>query len=64
MSQLILILGIIGLIWLYILFKKKPAKKEKVSLEMVRCDTCGVNIPKSEAIGSEELWFCSEEHRT
>ena len=31
---------------------------------MVRCDTCGVNIPKAEAIGSEELWFCSEEHRT
>ena len=44
--------------------QRKPAKKEKVSLEMVRCDTCGVNIPKSEAIGSEELWFCSEEHRT
>jgi len=64
LSQLILILGIIGLIWLYILFKKKPDKKEKVSLEMVRCDACGINIPKSEAIGSEELWFCSEEHRT
>jgi len=63
LSQLILILGIIGLIWLYILFKRKPSKKEKVTLEMVRCDTCGVNIPKAEAIGSEELWFCSEEHR-
>ncbi len=31
---------------------------------MVRCVTCGVNIPKSEAIGSEDHWFCSEEHRT
>jgi len=31
---------------------------------MVRWDACGVNIPKSEAIGSEELWFYSEEHRT
>tara|TARA_Y100000590_G_scaffold46040_1_gene48894 strand:- start:171 stop:365 length:195 start_codon:yes stop_codon:yes gene_type:complete len=64
LSQLILILGIAGLIWLYILFKRKPDIKEKVSLEMVRCVTCGVNIPKSEAIGSEEHWFCSEEHRT
>ena len=64
MSQLILILGIIGLIYLYILFKRKPAKQEKVKLEMVKCVTCGVNIPKSEAIGSEEHWFCSEEHRT
>ena len=64
MSQLILIVGIIGLFCLYFLFKRKEPKQEKVSVEMIKCLACGVNIPKSEAVGSEEGWFCSEEHRS
>ena len=45
-------------------FKRKKPKQEKVSVEMIKCLNCGVNIPKSEAVGSEEGWFCSEEHRS
>jgi len=31
--------------------------------DMVRCVYCGVHLPKSESLTSEEKIFCSEEHR-
>jgi len=30
---------------------------------MVPCAHCGVNIPRSEALGAAGRFFCSEEHR-
>jgi len=57
-------LGIIGLFWLYVLYKRKESANEKASVEMIKCHTCGVNFPKSEAIGSGDHWFCSEEHKS
>jgi uncharacterized protein len=30
---------------------------------MVRCQRCGLNIPKSEALADGERWYCSEGHR-
>jgi uncharacterized protein len=32
--------------------------------EMVRCDTCGLHLPRPEAIaGPDGRFYCSEEHR-
>jgi len=63
MSQLFLILGVIGLVILYILYKKKDEPITKGTEEMVKCRTCGINIPKSEALVSGNNWFCSKEHK-
>ena len=62
MSQLLLILGIIGLIFLYVLYKKNNQQVKKDKEEMVKCQTCGVNVPKSQALTSGNNWFCSKEH--
>ena len=32
--------------------------------DMVACAHCGVNVPRSEAIESRGLPFCSDEHRS
>ena len=38
------------------------AKKKKVE-DMVRCQVCGVNLPRSEAILSRGRIYCCDEHR-
>jgi len=30
---------------------------------MTRCAHCGLNVPRSEAIGDAGRWYCSESHR-
>lgn len=30
---------------------------------MVRCEICGLNVPRSEAVEAGGRWFCSDEHR-
>jgi len=30
---------------------------------MVRCDQCGLNLPKSEALADDDRWYCSDAHR-
>ncbi len=30
---------------------------------MVRCDYCGLNVPKSEALDAAGRWYCSDAHR-
>ncbi len=37
-------------------------KKKKVE-DMVRCQVCGVNLPRSEAILSRGRIYCCDEHR-
>jgi uncharacterized protein len=32
--------------------------------DMVACARCGINVPRSEAIESRGLLFCSDEHRS
>jgi uncharacterized protein len=29
---------------------------------MVRCETCGLNVPQSDAFSRGGRWFCSREH--
>lgn len=37
--------------------------KNKAAEDMVRCQTCGVNLPRSEAILSQGRFYCCDEHR-
>jgi len=30
---------------------------------MVRCERCGLNVPRSEALAEGNRWYCSEDHR-
>jgi uncharacterized protein len=41
-----------------------PRKPEnKAAEDMVRCQVCGVNLPRSEAILSQGHFYCCDEHR-
>jgi uncharacterized protein len=53
------------------LFKRMVAKRaaqdsgtgQKPAEDMVKCRTCGVNMPRSEAILSQGRFYCCDEHR-
>jgi uncharacterized protein len=38
-------------------------EEQKPVEDMVRCQTCGVNLPRSEAILSQGRIYCCDEHR-
>ena len=64
MYQILILITVIALVYLI----ARSARKPKVNLsekgtEMVRCQKCNLNLPKSEAIQSGENWFCSEAHK-
>ena len=35
---------------------------EPRSEAMVSCAACGLNVPRSEALGRDGRWYCSREH--
>ncbi|KAF0101384.1 MAG: hypothetical protein FD187_1350 [bacterium] len=39
------------------------AREVPAAEDMVRCKTCGVNLPRSEAILSAGRFYCCDEHR-
>lgn len=39
------------------------AREAPAAEDMVRCKTCGVNLPRSEAILSAGRFYCCDEHR-
>lgn len=42
----------------------KPGAKPQGGVEdMVRCQVCGVNLPRSEALLSRGRFYCSDQHR-
>ena len=40
-----------------------PGRPPAPSEDMVRCQVCGLNMPKSDALAAGPAWYCSEEHR-
>jgi uncharacterized protein len=50
-------------------FKHQAGKREalprddKPAEDMVRCEVCKVNLPRSEAILSQGKFYCCDEHR-
>lgn len=41
----------------------RPPKAAGAGEAMIRCDRCGLNVPKSEAVADGSRWYCSEDHR-
>ena len=55
----------IYLVW-RLLQKKRPppnADSSVARLPMVSCATCGLHVPREEALIQDERYFCCEEHR-
>ena len=66
MTKLLLIIAVtIGIVlW----FKRSSSvarvpRKEKAPEDMVRCEVCQVNLPRSEAILTQGRFYCCDEHR-
>ena len=51
--------------WLKLRAQKPPSKKPKKIKDepMVRCDYCGIHVPKSRAVETDDHTFCSRKHR-
>ena len=63
MLQLLILVGIVVLLFLLSRLNKKEEKGIiKPSFEMVKCKTCGVNLPKNEALKINDEWYCSKKH--
>ena len=65
MYQILILISVIALVYLIARSARKPKVilSEK-STEMVKCQKCNLNLPKSEAIQSGKEWFCSSECQT
>jgi uncharacterized protein len=42
--------------------EEEPASPSQIEEDMVRCVHCGVHLPRSEAIQSQDEFFCCDEH--
>ena len=45
------------------LSRQDPRGSSVQRLPMVSCATCGLHVPRSEALVQDERYFCCEEHR-
>ena len=64
---LLLVLGLFVAYWILKSYKKKAerrANRPAVGTEdMVRCAQCGLHLPRSESLASNQLFYCSADHR-
>jgi len=63
-----LLLLIIAIVVVYFVLTSLARKRRRRSAPppvepMVPCAHCGINVPRSEALGAAGRFFCSEEHR-
>ncbi len=42
---------------------ENPPAQEAAAQEMVRCQHCGLFLPRNEALARGSDWYCSEAHR-
>ena len=67
--RLILLFAVAFIVWRMYRLMTAPqvrARKQPPSLkgeDMVECAFCSVHVPRAQAIGAGERWFCCEEHR-
>ncbi|HEV7800020.1 MAG TPA: PP0621 family protein [Burkholderiales bacterium] len=64
---LVLVLGLLLAYWILKSYKRKVqrrADKPATGAEdMVRCAHCGVHLPRSESLTTDETSYCSVDHR-
>lgn len=65
---LFLIAIIAGAFWLWRRFSRTTATRANTrnsatqAAPMVRCQHCGVHVPRNNALANGEQWFCSQNH--
>ncbi len=65
MTKLLLIVAFtIGIVlWFKRTSRREPPRGQRAAEDMVRCEVCRVNLPRSEAILSRGHIYCCDEHR-
>ncbi|NWG86083.1 MAG: hypothetical protein HXY26_00980 [Hydrogenophilaceae bacterium] len=61
-----LAVGLLAVFWFRAAKRKQvapPSERPPEVENMVRCQVCGVNLPRSEAIMSRGRFYCSPEHK-
>jgi uncharacterized protein len=66
LSKLIVLIAVFAAAWWlfkrYLRSLRSGAPPAAVSEDMVRCDRCGVHLPRSESITRDDKFFCGEDH--
>lgn len=63
---LIYLIGIALVVWiLFRLYKSPSASRKQPGRvdDMVKCEVCGVFVPRNEALSQDGHYYCSKEHR-
>jgi len=67
MSRLLFFAAIIVIVYLWLKSVRKPSAREDDASgpaeDMVRCEHCGVHLPRNESILADGKRYCSEAHR-
>tara|TARA_B100001142_G_scaffold15841_1_gene14813 strand:+ start:1230 stop:1436 length:207 start_codon:yes stop_codon:yes gene_type:complete len=67
MTQLLILIAVIFLIYAIRKISQNSQKKldyrHKSQIHMVKCASCGLNLPDSEAIKKDNDWYCSKEQK-
>ena len=64
MYQILILIAVIALVYLIARSARPKVNLSEKSTEMVRCQKCNLNLPKSDAILSGKVWLCSSECQT
>jgi len=43
--------------------RKTPSSNPPPAADMLRCDYCGIFVPRSEAVGVGNKYYCNAQHR-
>ena len=53
-------------IWLWRRFTRakapNPDQQNTSAAPMVRCEHCGIHVPRDHAFAKDQQWFCSQSH--
>jgi uncharacterized protein len=68
LKYLLLLLGLLLAYWLFKAYKaarrgSRSSARTADAEDMVRCAQCGVHLPRSESVTSEQAFYCTPEHR-
>jgi hypothetical protein len=64
MYPVLFLIAIVSLIYLIVKLSRSGTKTlSSGNNEIVKCTTCGLNLPKSDALEGDKVWYCSEEHK-
>jgi len=62
MFQVLVLISVICLVYLIARLSSSKKAISNESTEMVKCKTCDLNLPKTDATNANGEWYCSKEH--